>query len=126
MGAALTEGGAPDGPAFQVGVRRLGGHAEGERDVGEVDVGGRLVLVEVDAAVRARVIQGGVAEREEGVTEEPGQPTLSSAMIGTIDFPAPGSFDAPPIRTMTAARLPMLARTSRSSASPRLGYSRVA
>src|SRR3954447_6247263 len=53
-------------------VRGLGlgdreGHADREREVGEIAVGRRLALLEVDPAVDVHVVQARVLQREDGV-----------------------------------------------------------
>jgi hypothetical protein len=68
----VGEDGAADGLGLDVGVGDLVRHAEGERQVGEVEVV-RLGALEVDAARRRVVVQVGVAQDVGGVHHAPRQ-----------------------------------------------------
>ena len=68
----MPEGDPADRFGGQVGVGDLKGEANGESHVGEIEIGGRLVLVEVDPADLVIAVVGPrVAEREHGVHAEP-------------------------------------------------------
>ena len=69
----VAEGCGPEFMGFEVGVGDLECHADGEREVGEFEVGGFIFLVEVDPSVGGAVVEPGVAKGEQGVDQKPGQ-----------------------------------------------------
>ena len=67
----MPQCGATDFARLQVGVGDLIGHAECECEIGEVEVTGRVVLIEVDAARGVAVVQPGVAQGVHRVHDQP-------------------------------------------------------
>ena len=79
----------------EVRVRDLKGHADGQRQVGEVEIGGRIVFVEVDPADRPAVVGAGIAQREHGVDQRPGQGDAHHAEHDEEGLRPPGGLAGP-------------------------------
>jgi hypothetical protein len=69
----MSKSDPPDRLGGQVCVRDLKGHPDGEREVGEVEVGGSILLVEVDASCRPGKVGARVAEAIDRVHSGLGQ-----------------------------------------------------
>jgi hypothetical protein len=67
----MGEGDPPNGLGRQIRVRHLERHADSQRQVGEVQIGGRIVRVEVDPTDRLGVKGPGIAQREHRVHQAP-------------------------------------------------------
>src|SRR5664279_4282599 len=64
---------SPNVLGCEVRVRDLERHADGQRQVGEVQVRGRVIFVEVDPADGTPVVGTGIAKGEDGMDQSPGQ-----------------------------------------------------
>src|SRR4051812_19126648 len=61
-----------EAPVADGDVAGLEGHAEGEREIGEVGIARRLVTRKIETAVGRRIMQMGIMERIDRVGEQPG------------------------------------------------------
>ncbi len=70
---------ATNGLRREVRVGYLEGHADGEGEIGEVEVGRWVLLVEVDGATGRLVVRSCVAQHEDGVDGRPGEADADDA-----------------------------------------------
>ncbi len=73
-------------PGDQVGVRDLIGHPDGERKIGQVGVLRWVVFFEVHSTPRSGLEMPGVARREHGVNDRPGQRNRADAQYCLDDL----------------------------------------
>lgn len=77
---------SPNLVGLQIGIGDLKGHPDSECKVGKFEVGGFVVLIEIDTAVSIAVVQAGVAEGEKGMDEEPRQNNAGDGKSGEEIF----------------------------------------
>ena len=107
-----------------VRVRHLERHADGEREVGEVPVGRRFDLVEVDAALTPGVVQHRVAQGVQRVDQEPRQHHAQDGDTAEDVALRASLADVSTSTNTVTTRLARLASTSSTSLIVRVGSSR--